>query len=112
MEEQKHIKGGGIEVVDGFKYSGKRRLDLRQECQSVAELKATDETTLLTPAKSSMTTAAKTPETTTPRTAKPASVGASGLRSTQAATRAWASAPACPFIVCLSVFLPFFREVA
>lgn len=46
MEEQKHIKGGGIEVVDGFKYSGKRRLDLRQECQSVAELKATDETSI------------------------------------------------------------------
>ena len=46
MTEERHIKGGGIEVVDGFQYSGKRRLDLRQECQTVAELKATDETSI------------------------------------------------------------------
>lgn len=45
-EEQRHIKGGGIEVVDAFKYAGKRRLDLRQECQSLEELKATDETSI------------------------------------------------------------------
>ena len=46
MAEERHIKGGGIEIVDGFKYSGKRRLDLRQECQTVEELKATDETSI------------------------------------------------------------------
>ena len=34
----------------------------------------------------------------------PASVGASSLRSAQAATWARATAPACPFIVCLSAF--------
>lgn len=45
-EEQRHIKGGGIEIVDAFKYAGKRRLDMRQECQSIAELKAIDETSI------------------------------------------------------------------
>lgn len=46
MAEERHIKGGGIEVVDAFKYSGKRRLDMRQECQSLEELRATDETSI------------------------------------------------------------------
>ena len=36
--------------------------------------------------------------------APPASVGASSPRSAQAATWARATAPACPFIVCLSAF--------
>lgn len=42
----KHITGGGIEIVDSFKYSGKRFLDLRKECQSLAELINTDETSI------------------------------------------------------------------
>ena len=46
VDEQRHIKGGGIEIVDAFKYSGRRRLDMRQECQTVEELKATDETSI------------------------------------------------------------------
>ncbi len=42
----KHYSGGGTEIVDGFKYSGQRFLDLRKECQSISELKATDETSI------------------------------------------------------------------
>ena len=42
----KHIKGGGIEILDNFKYSGQRFLDQRKECQSLSELLATDETSI------------------------------------------------------------------
>ena len=31
----KHIKGGGIEVLDNFKYSCQRLLDQRKEGQSI-----------------------------------------------------------------------------
>lgn len=41
-----HIKGGGIEVLDNFKYSGQRFLDQRKECQTIEELVGTDPTSI------------------------------------------------------------------
>ena len=37
---------GGIQLVDTFLYSGKQFLDKRKECKTLAELKATDETSI------------------------------------------------------------------
>ena len=36
----------GIQLIDTFKYSGKKFLDLRQSCATLAELKATVETSI------------------------------------------------------------------
>lgn len=37
---------GGIQLIDAFRYSGKRFLDLRQHCATLAELVATAETSI------------------------------------------------------------------
>lgn len=37
---------GGIQIIDTFRYSGKRFLDLRQHCADLAELKSTPETSI------------------------------------------------------------------
>lgn len=37
---------GGIQLIDAFRYSGQRFLDLRQHCETLAELVATPETSI------------------------------------------------------------------
>lgn len=37
---------GGIQLIDAFRYSGQRFLDLRQHCENLAELVATPETSI------------------------------------------------------------------